>query len=1684
MTAKKAKNQAAEPTASAEKQKPNFIVGIGASAGGLDALEKFFRNMPATSGMAFIIVQHLSPDYKSLMQELMSRYTKMDIHRVTDGIEVQADAIYLIPPRKDMVLMDGRLYLTDFQDNDALHFSIDIFFRSLAREAGNKAIAIVLSGTGSDGSRSLPDIANRDGLVIVQDPITAGFDGMPRNAIATGVVDQVCQPEDMPSYILRCINHQTAVASPLLESLETLDDQDDISHIFAALHRRFQIDFTQYKLPTIMRRIERRMMLVHISSTQVYLRHLLDDPDELDNLYRDLLIEVTGFFRDEAAFEVLEQIVIPDLVQNTDIDDVLRVWVPGCATGEEAYSIAILLREAVETAGKFNEIKLFATDVHQTSIDFASAGTYSADAIKTVPESLLKKYFQHTPHGYRIRKSLRQSVVFANHNLIQDPPFTKLDLISCRNVLIYLQTETQQKVLSRFHFGLKTEGVLFLGPSENIGQISEEFDVVDRRWRMFRKRRDGRFPEDTVEPYRSPLHITRYVERQQRFFRARSYITYDWYEPILERFVPDGFLVNESLELVHVFGNGRDYLTQPTGQASLYVLRHLDGDLLTAVRTALHRATKEEDPISYTGIHVQLSEAEQYVQVTVSSVMGQKQDSTYYLVTLTPVQTIPPALAEETIETFDRDEASNARLVALERELQYTKEYLQTTIEELETANEEMQSANEELLASNQELQSTNEELHAVNEELYTVNAEHQNKIEELIQLNNDVLNLQRNSRISIIFLDRDLQIRQYTPAAADDFNLMPQDVGRPVSHLLYNLNISHDELLAYTELAMRKEKSRSQEIATPHGQRFMMDIRPYLTEDEVVEGVVLTFHDITALKKAEFRLQYQTLMEEHVSDAVIIADHRFVIQEWGGAAQQIYGWTAEEAIGQPLNSLLQTIFVDSQVESVQQILNEHGHWQGNTLQRRRDGTELFIKTTLSIIFDKLNTPARIVCVNRNNTDVRQARQAVNLNETLLSLATDVADLGIYHYSLPADKVTDSYSEKWAAILGYSHAELPPLAERPAWFLSLIHADDLPMYQQMYQTLENGQTDRSEIEFRVKTKQGTWVYILEKCIVTQRKENGRATQILGIIQDITQHRERENAIKMQNNQLEERVNQRTHQLHETNRALSAEMEERGLLQEALRAHEEKYSHVVELSSEGIWIIDAEAKTAYVNQRMAEMLGYQVEELMERPFADFMTHEDQQKAHQILTNLLPDGTQEYDFSFTHREGHPVWTILAVRPLTNKDGSPNGAIATFTDITRWHTDEARIQTLNTQLKEKNQMLEGLLNEQTAQLEHTNQSLRKTLEEHVHSQSILRDAEAKFETLLNQAPTAILITDAQNQIQIVNQKASQILGHKEDDLIGKSIFHIIPQEHQSNLNKQRRKLLKSSPNRIGSLDLSLNRQNNTSFPAQVNMAVIDVDDGHLIAYFLIDITNHKMIERTLQDQANSLQKSNDELQDFAYIVSHDLRAPLRALNTYSRFLAEDFGEELGGDGHEYIVGISESAKHMDTLIAGLLAYARVDRPGQDPGPINSQELLERIAKNFNLNEWTQITLPQNAPVVWGYEIQLQQIFSNLIDNAIKFMAQDVTPEVIIGFTEEDNFVTFSVQDNGIGIAETYFDKIFGIFQRLHTVDEFEGTGIGLAITKKSIEKQGGKIWVQSTVGEGTTFFFTMPKYPSQQA
>jgi two-component system, chemotaxis family, CheB/CheR fusion protein len=765
------------------KSVSHFVVGIGASAGGLEAIEHFFDHVPDDSGLTFVVVQHLSPDFKSLMDELLARHTKLPIHRVEDGMAIQPNAIYLIPRKKNMVLSFGKLLLTDQDQKAGLNLPIDHFFQSLAQDMKDRAIGVILSGTGSDGSRGLKEIHEAGGLVVVQEPETASFDGMPKAALATGVADLVLPPALMPERI--ALYSQHPVRADLRKLRLDVVSGDELTAVFALLRRQFGVDFSLYKPSTLGRRMERRMTLQNVETLAEYVTRLEADSEELDHLYRDLLVEVTQFFRDKDAFQILRSEVIPKLCEQASTEDGLRVWVPGCATGEEAYSLAMLFHEHLEASKRNLDIKIFATDVHRTSLEIAGAGAFREASVAELPRAYLDRYFVHKRNQYVVNQELRKMVIFAPHNLTKDPPFTKLDLITCRNVLIYLNPATQRKILTLFHFGLRTGGVLFLGPSENVTDLEEEFDVVDRHWKVYRKRRDIRLHPGTGLAT-MPLSETAMLFRHHLANQGKSDAHFpDVYENLLARYVPPSLLLNEHHELVHSFGDARKYLQVPEGKATTDLLKMLDHPLRIAVSSALHQATKALTPVVYTGVRTKLHDAETTLKVSVVPLPNKRTQSNFYQVCL---ETEEAAAAPEPLTTFDVQGESVQRITGLERELMYTKEHLQSTIEELETSNEELQSTNEELVASNEELQSTNEELHSVNEELYTVNAEHQRKIEELMQLTSDMDNLLASTDIGTIFLDLDLHIRKFTPAIAKLFNLVPHDVGRPLKHISNNL--------------------------------------------------------------------------------------------------------------------------------------------------------------------------------------------------------------------------------------------------------------------------------------------------------------------------------------------------------------------------------------------------------------------------------------------------------------------------------------------------------------------------------------------------------------------------------------------------------------------------------------------------------------------------------------------------------------------------------------------------------------------------------------------------------------------------------------------------------------------------------------------------------------------------------
>lgn len=945
-----------------------FIVGIGASAGGLEALETFFDHMSPHSGLAFVVIQHLSPDFKSLMDELLARHTSIPIFRVEDGMEVRPNAIYLIPPKKEMIISGGRLLLSDKAPGQSLSLPIDTFFRSLARDVGSNAVAVVLSGTGSDGSRGIRDVNEAGGFVLAQNEETAKFDGMPRAAADTGAVHCVLAPEAIPAAILAFVEHRLrgGEGQPMVSP-----GDDGMAAIFRILRDQYGIDFSHYKPSTVTRRIDRRLQLNQSVGLDDYIARLRHDPAELNSLYRDLLIGVTKFFRDQEAFARLESDVIPQLVAKAAVQDELRIWVAGCATGEEPYSLAILFHERLTALGRPLNLKVFATDVHRASLDVASTGIYPEANLSEVSSARLDRYFQRQGALFQVSPELRKLIVFAPHNIIKDAPFTKLDLISCRNLLIYLQPAAQRKVISLFHFGLRPGGVLVLGPSESPGEMNDEFEVIDPHWKVYRKRRNLGLPPDMRMPLASGVAEFRRASAvhtpaggmiDSQLMRA--------YDALLSEFVPPSFLVNDRRQILHVFGGAGKYLAVRDGRPTADILDLVDRELKLALAGAVQRAAKDGEPVVYTGIRVPDGDGESQVRLSVRPLPSRSGETGMMLISIEPM--VVTARPVEAGLPIDLDEQSRERLVALEAELRYTKENLQATVEEMETSNEELQATNEELVASNEELQSTNEELHSVNEELYSVNAEYQRKIDELTEMTDDMENLFRATDVGTIFLDKDLRIRKFTPKIAELFEILPQDVGRRVdtfSHHLAHKDLATD-LRSVLETGARVEK----QVQDNRGHWLLLRILPYQARD-TTEGIVLTVVDINSLKETENRLRLMSKVFMDAADAIIIEDLGGRIVGLNAEAERIYGYAREELLGQPSEVLLPPEQLRLAQDLRQRCRNAEPLRNVEMSRRTKSGTLLPSLLTFSLLTDELQFPVAIASIAKDISDQKRAEK-------------------------------------------------------------------------------------------------------------------------------------------------------------------------------------------------------------------------------------------------------------------------------------------------------------------------------------------------------------------------------------------------------------------------------------------------------------------------------------------------------------------------------------------------------------------------------------------------------------------------------------------------------------------------------------------------------------------------------------
>ncbi len=896
------------------------VVGIGASAGGLAAIEAFFAALPPVpaSAMAFVVVQHLDPNHESMLVDLIRQYTSMPVYKVEDGVELQPNSVYVIPPGRDMFFRAGKLHLLAPVEPRGLRLPIDFFFRSLALDQGDQAICIVLSGTGSDGTLGLKAVKEVGGMAMAQAPESAAYDGMPRSAIATYLVDYVLAPEQMPEQLLAYVQHafgHPPKPGPLAPGPDT-----SLQRVFGLLRAQTGHDFSGYKRSTIQRRIDRRMAVTQIDHLEDYVRYLRANPLETETLFRELLIGVTNFFREPPAFDALKEHIIPNLCSRC-AEGGLRIWVPACSTGEEAYSLAILLRECLDEARQNCRVQLFATDIDAESLERARAGVYPDSIIADVGPERLARYFVEEDGTYRVSKTIRDMVVFAKQDVLKDPPFSRLDLISCRNLLIYLEAEAQKKLMELFHYALNQDGYLFLGSSETVGRSPDLFGDVDKKWRVYRRRDTAASAAGAAPRWNAPnTAAAAGGARSPADLAPKGSVRELAERVLLESITPASVLINADGDVLYIHGRTGRYLEPASGEASLNLLRMAREGLRPELTLAVRKAIAQRTLIRYDGLRVKTNPTSLPVgaaggapgpeDTVVLNLIVQpvaKPDAGHGLLMVTFEDVTATAQAPSDAASGS-DAVEARRALALEQELRTKEEYLQVTVEELQTSNEELKSTNEELQSTNEELQSTSEEvntakeeLQSVNEELVTVNTELQQKIEELGRANSDLNNLLASTGIGTLFVDHQLRVQRFTPATSRIISLILTDVGRPVSDIVARFR-NYDHLVADVQEVLDTLVPKEALIQHLDGLWYQLRIQPYRTLDNVIEGAVLTFVDVTQQKHLQIALQEGeeklALLFELLPAGVTVLDAEGRVVYTNPAAAAILGQSAASLFG------------------------------------------------------------------------------------------------------------------------------------------------------------------------------------------------------------------------------------------------------------------------------------------------------------------------------------------------------------------------------------------------------------------------------------------------------------------------------------------------------------------------------------------------------------------------------------------------------------------------------------------------------------------------------------------------------------------------------------------------------------------------------------------------------------------
>lgn len=1800
------------------------VVAFGASAGGFEAFKELLKHLPRDTGMGFVLVQHLDPTHESELARLLARATSMPVREVTNDLRVEPNHVYVIPPNASMGIRGGMLKLQPRPQTRTPHRSIDFFFESLAQDQHERAIGVILSGTATDGTLGLEAIKAEGGFTFAQDE-SATHDSMPRSAITAGCVDLVLAPESIAQELARIAKHPHVRGKDLItdelrfdrdqrpgstrieegDSLQKKErrkrsgGEDGYEKAVQLLRNHSGVEFSLYKTPTIQRRITRRMVLNKLETLDEYASFLRGNTKELEALYSDVLINVSSFFRNPEAFETLKLKVFPKLIQHAAGQPV-RVWVVGCSTGQEAYSIAMAFTEFSDVTSK-RQLQIFATDLNEAVLEKARNGLYPKSAVGDVSPDRLRRFFVQENGGYRVSKTLRELCVFARQNLLNDPPFSRMDLISCRNVMIYLQDSVQRKVVPTFHYALKPDGFLLFGASESIGAYAELFEPIDKKQKLYVKKTG---PAPALHLRFAPAQP---AERAQARGDARPSggavpgipVEVDSQREAdrltLHQYGPPGVLINGDFQVLQFRGDTSAFLKQPAGRANFHLLKMAREGLLLPLQTAINKAKKEGKPVRKENVRVELNGRARAVHIAVMPLKNLKE--TCYLVLFeeaSPTRSaggrtrnsLQKGTKKARGDARPPSKREQSRIAELEREAAETRDYLQAIQEQHEAANEELQASNEEATSANEELQSVNEELEtskeeleSANEELTTVNEEMSNRNTELTRLTGDLNNLHVNINTAILVVSRDLTIRRFTPLAEKTFNLVATDVGRPLNAVRHTLEFA--ELEDLVREVIDTVSLRHREVQDNTGRWYSLRIRPYMTLDNKVDGAVLVLLDIDSLKRSEqeikaardyaeamiqtardplvvlgpdFRVkranesffktfktsrpetegrvlyelgngQWQIpalrqLLDEVIprnsffndfevthdfpiigrrtmlvngrrldstagtpwrillgiediterrqveegklllasivessDDSIISIDLDGVIRSWNPAAEKLYGYPAKEALGKPLTMLTLSADLQEIVARMERIKSGHVVEEFETERVHKDGhRRRHLSIKLSPIKDLANRVTGVSTIARDITESKRAEETLRQSEAWHRLLMEnVKDFAI----ISTDKrgrIVD-WNPGAERVFGYSRREI---IGQPATILF---------------TPEDQAAAVPEQELKTAVREGRasderWHL---------RKDGGRffASGAMWPIRDSA--RELRGFVKV-----------------------ARDISERKKTEEQLRESEERYRTLFDLGPVAVYSIDTSGVIQNFNRRAAELWGREPalgdtdqrfcgSFKMFRPDGSFMPHDLCPMA-EVASGKLP-AAHDSEVHIERPDGSRVTVIVNIRPLKNARGEITGAINCFYDITERKRSE---QALGLRAAQQN-------------------ALYQLAERANRARTFADICDPALEAILTALPcdrAALLLADDDGLMRFIAWRGlseryrAAVEGHSpwqrderdpqivciqnvaeaamEEQLRrvvqreGIAAMAFVPLRHQDRLIGKFM-VYWNAANRCGTEELQLCQTIATT-----------------VAWAIERKRGEEGLERLVKERTAALRETVGELEGFSYSVAHDLRAPLRAMHGFANLLLEQARQKLEPEELGHLERIARSATRLDGLIQDVLNYTRIMRGDAPVSRVDLDQLVRDVIHSYDVFRpgKAEVSVEGTLPAVLGNSALLTQCVSNLVGNAVKFVAPGTTPKVRI-WCEQINLkegskeseggerkpsVRILVQDQGIGIAPHNHPRVFRMFERLHPAAEFEGTGIGLTIVRKAVRRMGGEVGFTSEPGKGSTFWMDL--------